>query len=232
MKTYRFLLFDADGTLLDFDRDMEMAFSRTYETCFSAQRTFAPELLDCYEQCNDKWWKKLERGECTKPELVVARFREFLERTGLKGDPAAINETYFANLGQGGALFPGALELIRDLSQNYELYIVTNGNAVTQKTRLKHAGLMDYVKAYFVSEDAGAAKPDPRYFQYVFSRIPDFSREEALLLGDSLTSDMLGAKNAGLDRLWYNPQGIPAPEELAITYQVRCFSEIRQLLLP
>lgn len=231
MKKYRFLLFDADGTLLDFDQDMAKAFRATYKACFEEQRPFSQELLDRYEQCNSRWWAKLERGECTKPELVVARFRDFLAETGLSGDPEAINQEYFHNLAQGGALYPGALELVRELSAQYTLYIVTNGNAVTQKTRLERSGLLEYVKAYFVSEDAGAAKPDPRYFDYVFSRIPGFEKERALLLGDSLTSDMLGAQNAGIDSLWYNPQDCPLPGELTITYQVKTYGEIHQLLL-
>lgn len=90
MKAYRFLLLDADGTLLDFDKDMDHAFRATYETCFSSQRPFSQELLDCYETCNSRWWQKLERGECTKPQLVVARFVDFLRETGLSGDPEEI----------------------------------------------------------------------------------------------------------------------------------------------
>lgn len=231
MKAYQFLLLDADGTLLDFDKDMDHAFRATYETCFSSQRPFSQELLDCYETCNSRWWQKLERGECTKPQLVVARFVDFLRETGLSGDPEEINRLYFENLGQGGALLPGALELVRDLAQRYQLYIVTNGNAATQKPRLAHSGLMDYVKEYFVSEDAGATKPDKRYFDYVFARIPGFSKESALLIGDSPTSDMLGAQNAGVDSLWYNPKGEPLPEGMAVTYQAESFEGIRNLLL-
>ena len=231
MKAYRFLLLDADGTLLDFDKDMDHAFRATYETCFSSQRPFSQELLDCYETCNSRWWQKLERGECTKPQLVVARFVDFLRETGLPGDPEEINRLYFENLGQGGALLPGALELVRDLAQRYQLYIVTNGNAATQKPRLAHSGLMDYVKEYFVSEDAGATKPDKRYFDYVFARIPGFSKESARLIGDSPTSDMLGAQNAGVDSLWYNPKGEPLPEGITVTYQAESFEGIRNLLL-
>lgn len=232
MKAYRFLLLDADGTLLDFDKDMDHAFRATYETCFSSQRPFSQELLDCYETCNSRWWQKLERGECTKPQLVVARFVDFLRETGLSGVPEEINRLYFENLGQGGALLPGALELVRDLAQRYQLYIVTNGNAATQKPRLARSGLMGYVKEYFVSEDAGAAKPDKRYFDYVFARIPGFPKESALLIGDSPTSDMRGAQNAGVDSLWYNPKGETLPEGMAVTYQAESFGEIRQLLLP
>ena len=231
MKHYRFLLLDADGTLLDFDQDMLHAFHATFETCFARQRPYTPELLEIYERCNNRWWKKLERGECEKSQLFTGRFRDFLAETGLSGDPEQINETYFKNLGQGGALLPGALELVRDLSEQYELYIVTNGNAATQKTRLERSGLLNYVNSYFVSEDAGAAKPDVRYFDYVFSRIPGFAKEEALLIGDSLTSDMLGAQNAGIDAVWYCPQGGEVPEGLSITYRADSFEEIRRLLL-
>lgn len=121
MKSYRFLLFDADYTLLDFDRDMERAFQATYKACFGSQRPYSPQLLEQYEACNNRWWAKLERGECTKPQLYAGRFQDFLRETGLSGDPEEINRAYFANLGQGGALLPGALELVRDLSQRYRL---------------------------------------------------------------------------------------------------------------
>lgn len=238
MKRYRFLLFDADKTLLDFDTDMLHAFQATYEACFGSQRPYSPALLEQYEACNDQWWKKLERGECTKPQLFAGRFQDFLQETGLTGQPEEINRLYFENLAQGGALLPGALELVRDLSGAYQLYIVTNGNAVSQMSRLERSGLLPYVQDVFVSEDAGAAKPDVRYFDYAFSRIPGFEKERALLIGDSLTSDMLGAQNAGIDSMWYCPQALryyPEWEEeakkLSITYQVGSFEAIRGMLL-
>lgn len=231
MKEYRFLLLDADGTLLDFDQDMLHAFQATYQACFGSQRPYSPQLLEQYEACNNRWWAKLERGECTKPQLYKGRFVDFLEETGLSGEPEEINRAYFENLGQGGALLPGALELVRDLSEKYLLYIVTNGNAVSQRTRLEHSGLLPYVKDVFVSEDAGAAKPDPRYFDYVFSRIPGFEKEKAMLIGDSLTSDMRGAQNGGIDGLWYCPLGGEAPEDLSIPYRAESFEAIRELLL-
>ena len=124
MKEYRFLLLDADGTLLDFDQDMLHAFQATYQACFGSQRPYSPRLLEIYERCNNRWWAKLERGECTKPQLYAGRFQDFLRETGLSGDPEEINCAYFANLGQGGALLPGALELVRDLSQRYRLYFL------------------------------------------------------------------------------------------------------------
>lgn len=228
---YRTLLLDADGTLLNFGLDMANAFSAMYAACFADQRPYSPEYLRRYNDCNERWWRKLERGECTKPELYVNRFRDFLAETGLTGDPAVINEAYFTNLGKGGATLPGALELVERLSKKYELYIVTNGNAVTQKTRLENSGLMHYVKDYFVSEDAGAAKPDPRYFDYVFSRLPHVKREQTLVIGDSLTSDIQGAVNAGLASLYYHPDGpVACLGKPPYTYEATDYREIMELL--
>ncbi len=228
---YRTLLLDADGTLLDFETDMKNAFTSLYDAFFAPQRPYSPEILACYDRCNDRWWKRLERGECTKPELYVGRFRDFLKETGLSGDPEEINRAYFSRLGQGGALLPGALDLVEKLSKKFELYIVTNGNAATQKTRLQNSGLLRYVKEYFVSEDAGAAKPDPRYFDYVFSRLPHVERGTALVIGDSLSSDIQGAVNAGLDSLYYHPGGpVPAGEKPPYTYEAASYEEIGRLL--
>ena len=238
MKPYRFLLFDADDTLLDFDADMLHAFQATYQTCFGTQKPYSTAMLDCYEACNNRWWDKFERQECTKPQLYEGRFRDFMGEAGLTGNPEEINRVYFENLGQGGALLPGALELVKELAPHYQMYIVTNGNAVSQRTRLERSGLMVYIKDVFVSEEAGAGKPDKVYFDYVFARIPGFRREEALLIGDSLTSDMQGAQNGGIDSLWYYPLALmyhPEWEEqakdLAITYRAGSFAEIKQLLL-
>lgn len=228
---YRTLLLDADGTLLDFPQDMENAFTSLYADAFASQRPYSPEYLRCYSRCNDRWWKKLERGECTKPELYVGRFVDFLAETGLSGQPEVLTQEYFRRLGQGGALLPGALGFVEKLAGKYELYIVTNGNAATQKTRLENSGLLRWVKDYFVSEDAGAAKPDPRYFDYVFARLPHARREASLVMGDSLTSDIQGAVNAGLDSLYYHPDGpvscIGAPP---YTYEAASYQEALGIL--
>ncbi len=228
MNKYQFLLFDADDTLLDFSKDMSQAFRLTYRHHFEAQQPYKPEFLKVYDNCNTKWWKKFERRECTKQELYVNRFVDFLAETGLTGNPAQINQSYFENLGAGGALFPGALELIQNLSKAFSVYIITNGNAATQKTRLEHSGLTAYIKDCFVSEEAGAAKPDSKYFNYAFSKISNFQKEKAIVIGDSLTSDILGAKNAGLPCLWYNPSHLPNPEGLPFLLEVETYRQIQE----
>ena len=158
----------------------------------------------------------------------MGRFVDFLAETGLTGVPEALTQAYFRYLGQGGAVYPGALEFVQAASRRYALYIVTNGNAATQKPRLENSGLMQWVKEFFVSEDAGAAKPDPRYFEYVFARIPGLEKGQALVIGDSLTSDIQGAVNFGLDSLYYHPGAPAAPGPY--TYEAGSYDGIKEAL--
>lgn len=228
----RFLLFDADYTLLDFPKDMVRSFTIMYEACFSGQREYSRELLECYDACNNRAWDRFERGECTKHELYISRFVEFLQETGLSGDPEAVNDTYFTAMAETGTAYPGAVELVKELSLTHELYIVTNGNVVSQGPRLEHSGLAPYFRDVFVSEAVGVGKPDKRYFDYVAAHIPGFSPEEAVVIGDSPSSDIQGAVNAGLKSVWYDPPGAwtggrAAP---AYTWRAESYDDIRRII--
>lgn len=225
----RFLLFDADYTLLDFPKDMVQAFRSMYDSCFAGQREYSQDLLDCYEGCNNRAWDRFERGECTKAELYISRFVEFLSETGLSGDPEIVNETYFTAMAKTGTAYSGAVKLVKDLSLSYDLYIITNGNVVSQLPRLEHSGIAPYLKDVFVSEAVGVGKPDKRYFDYVAAHIPGFSPEEALVIGDSLSSDIQGAVNAGLRSIWFAPRGTARPEA-GYTWRAGNYYEIKRIL--
>lgn len=225
---YRFLLFDADYTLLDFPQDMTRAFRAAYDACFPGQRPYDHQLLACYDACNNRAWDRFEKGECTKQELYISRFVDFLSETGLTGDPERVNAVYFDALAQTGSPYPGAVELVADLCQEYELYIITNGNVVSQLPRLEHSGLTPYFKDVFVSEAVGAGKPDKRYFDYVAAHIKGFDPAQALVVGDSPSSDLQGAANAGLDSLWYDPQR--SGKAASFTYRAENYQEIRRIL--
>lgn len=227
---YQFLLFDADYTLLDFPKDMTNAFHIMYAADFAAQRPFRQEVLDCYEACNNRAWGRFERGECTKHELYISRFVEFLAETGLDGDPEAVNAHYFEALAQTGTAYPGAADLLGKLCEAYELYMITNGNVVSQLPRLEHAGLAKFFKQVFVSEAVGVGKPDKRYFDYVAAHIPGFQPEKALVIGDSPSSDIQGARNAGLDSIWYDPPGLNAVKPDHFTYRAESFEDILRVL--
>ncbi len=227
---YRFLLFDADYTLLDFPKDMEKAFHMMYAAHFAFQRPFSQDLLDCYEACNNRAWDRFERGACTKAELYISRFVEFLDETGLVGDPREINENYFNALAKTGTAYPGAIDLLAELCKDYELYTITNGNVVSQLPRLEHAGLSTYFRDVFVSEAVGAGKPDKRYFDYVAENIPGFRGQEAVVIGDSASSDIQGAVNAGLDSIWYDPPELQHDKPSHFTHRAESYRDILRVL--
>ncbi len=223
MSSFPFLLFDADNTLFDFDAGNRSAF---HQVCLTFDLPDSDELFQLYEHCNNAMWAAFDRGECTKDFLVVERFRRFLSAAGLDRDPALCNQVHLDALGRNTRLLPHALEVCRTLSQSHQLYIVTNAVASVQKRRLADSAIAPYISGAFISEEAGASKPSAAYFDFVFSRIPGITRENCLLIGDSLSSDIQGANNYGLPCCWYNPNGLLAPEPMRIDFEIR---DLRQL---
>ena len=207
MKKYTTILFDADDTLLDFDKDETQALT-TIMKKYGIETS--EENIRTYKEINVSLWKALERGEIDKPTLKQVRFRLFFDKIGFitTEDTFKINEEYLANLSQGGNLLDGAKGLIESLKeQGYDLYIVTNGIANTQRQRLTRAGILPYFTEIFVSETVGHQKPKKEYFDYVLSHIKEKDISKVLLVGDSLTSDIKGAVNSGITCAWlrHNP---------------------------
>ena len=207
MKKYTTILFDADDTLLDFGKDETNALIKTLKN-HGVPTT--EENISIYKEVNIGLWKALERGEIDKSTLKKVRFGLFFEKIDFetKEDTFSINEEYLHNLSDGGNLLDGAKDLIeRLIAQGYDLYIVTNGIENTQKRRLTKAGILPYFSEIFVSEAIGYQKPRKEYFDYVLSHIREKDIGRVLLVGDSLTSDIKGALNAGIDCAWlrHNP---------------------------
>ncbi|MBO5936753.1 MAG: YjjG family noncanonical pyrimidine nucleotidase [Clostridia bacterium] len=202
MKKYTTILFDADDTLLDFGKDETQALLKVLNR-YSVPAT--EENIEIYKRINVGLWKALERGEIDKPRLKKIRFRLFFDEIGFETDkdPFTINEEYLSNLGDGGNLKEGAKQLIDELQEKgYDLYIVTNGIEKTQKRRLTNAGIIDCFTDIFVSEAIGFQKPRKEYFDYVLENIREKDIGRVLLVGDSLTSDIKGAENAGITNVW------------------------------
>ena len=202
MKKYSTILFDADDTLLDFDKDETQALTTILEK-YGIETS--QENIKTYKEVNVSLWKALERGEIDKPTLKKIRFTLFFEKIGFVTDEDhfKINEESLYNLGCGGNLLEGARELIENLkAQDYDLYIVTNGIEHTQRRRLTKAGILPYFTELFVSETIGHQKPKKEYFDYGLSRIKEKDVGRVLLVGDSLTSDIKGAVDAGITCAW------------------------------
>ena len=220
---YPYLLFDADNTLFDFDqaeRNAHLLLCRAHGLAFSE------EGYQLYHKCNADLWRDFDRGLCTKEYLLVERFRRYLAITGERADPEALNRDHLRALGEGAMLLPGAEELCRVLSRDHRLYLLTNAVASVQKARFANSAIVPYFQGVFISEEVGVGKPDPAYFDYVFHAVPGLARDNALVIGDSLTSDIQGANNAGLPCCWFNPKGQPRPQGLRIDYEIRALEEL------
>ena len=229
-KRYTTILFDADDTLLDFKRSERTALQRVlHEYGLLASET----VLSRYSAINAGLWRAFERGEVTKEELKRERYRRlFAEfKMGQDLDVGEVNDRYLALLGETGFRMDGAKELCEALkSAGYELDLITNGIPKTQRQRMENAGLLPFFANCFVSEAIGAQKPLPAFFEYVLSHIAERDPKRVLVVGDTLGSDILGAVQAGLDCVWFNPQFAPNDRGLAITYEVQSHAQLAKLL--
>ena len=231
MKKYKYLLFDNDGTLMNFKKCEEHAFETAYKN--SGAHSIIPysdEILNLYSEVNDSWWKKLERKECTREELMKGRFKEFLTKLNISTvDPEILSEEYPKALSEGSFLYDGAETLLNKLSKEYDIYIITNGIGFVQKKRINKCAYLPYIKGIFISEELGAVKPEKEYFDYVVNNIPEKNRENILIVGDSQSSDILGGINSGIDTCWYNPKG-DTPKYNS-RFVINSLNELKKLLI-
>ena len=228
---YKYILIDNDETLMDFKKAQEFAFSSMYKKSqLNSQLPFSDNLLESYQNCNHSWWKKFELGECNKAELQTGRFKDFLDENGLIADPDEINSSYMYELGEGRFLLDDALDILEYLHGRYKIYITTNGVAETQRRRINGSPIVNYVDGVFVSEETGFAKPDKRYFDFVKRQLDCEDSSDFIVIGDSLSSDILGAKNAGMDCIWFNPHNISNPEKISFSYEIHKLIEIKEIL--
>ena len=222
-----FLLLDLDDTILDFHIQETVAIRKTL-SAVGIEPT--DEVCDLYSKINLRHWKMLENGEITRETLAWHRFRELFEALGVDADPHTVSELYWDNLACGHYFLPGAEEAVKALAEKYKLYMVTNGTARVQHSRIASAGLAAYFEEIFISQEIGADKPDKAYFDGCFVKIPGFDREKAMIVGDSLSSDIRGGKNAGIRTCWVNPKGKVAPLENMPDYEIKSIAELEGLL--
>lgn len=226
MKKYTTLLLDADNTLMDFYAAEEQGIKNT---CLAFNIKYDEDIGKLYSDINDGFWKRFEKGEIKRKEIKIGRFREFIKAVGANADPKEMADRYIEELSKGKMLLEGAAECSRKLSEKYTLYIVTNGNSYVQKRRFAGCGLEPYFKAVFISEDMGAKKPDKAFFDKVFSLISEKNRDKICIIGDSMSSDIKGGINAGIDTCFFNISNQNKIYEP--TFEVKNFKELEELFL-
>lgn len=226
MKKYTTLLFDADNTLLDFTLAEKNAIKNT---CNSYGIAYTDEIGRLYSAINDSLWKQFEKGEIERAEIKIERFRRLTERMGMAVSPEKMAQTYIKELSLQAPLMEGAEEMLQKLKAQYDMYIVTNGNAPVQRSRLAISGLLKFFGKVFISEEMGAQKPKKEFFDKVIEQIPEKDRTKICIIGDSMSSDIQGGINAGLDTCWFKKY--ETKELFKPTYRAESFEEILKIFI-
>ncbi len=233
MKQYQYLLFDADNTLFDFTKAEYLSFR---DTCSACNVRYSEELYEQYSAINDHLWKLLEKSAIRLENLKIERFRKLLLAYGWEDNAStlkkalAMRDKYMENLGNQTILMDGAEDICRKLSEHYTLYIVTNGISRIQRSRFAKSVLKPYFQDLFISEEIGAGKPSPEYYDHVLRTIGCAEKCAYLAIGDSLTSDCAGALSYGLDIVYFNPHNKP-DNGMKLTYTIQKLSELEEILL-
>ena len=224
---YELILFDADNTLLDYDRASAQALRRA----LARHRLPVPfpELLARYRRINNGYWKQLEEGRIDPETLKTARFADLLAEIGTVGDAVALSHDYLAALAQTAHLVPHARHAVVTCRQRARTAVLTNGLSTVQRPRLRAAGLDPLFEAVIVSEEVGLAKPDPRFFQHALDHLRTPASLRVLMVGDNPETDIQGADRVGLATCWFNPVGHRRPAGVCPTHTItdlRCLAEL------
>lgn len=223
---YRWLLFDADGTLFDYDRAEAAALAKVFEL---NRLPFNSACVPIYREVNQALWLELEKRLVTPDALKVRRFEVLLRRLGIDHPATNFSDLYLECLAGCSELVDGAQEVLETLSSSCRFAIVTNGLKAVQRSRVERSAIRDLVSE--ISEEIGHAKPGCEFFQVAFERLGHPSKTEVLLVGDSWSSDIQGAANYGIDACWYNPGRKPRPEAPTISCEIASLRELVGLVI-
>jgi len=226
-KHYPWLWFYADGTLFDYHRSEAPALSNTFQ---SLTLPFEDSYLDVYRKINHGLWQALERQEITQAVLRFRRFELLMEALQMSGSPEQMSSAYVEQLSICSELMDGAYEVLQALQGKSQIAIVTNGLQTVQRGRLEQSTIKDFISELIISEEVEAAKPHAAFFDAAFERCGHPQKSDVLIIGDSLTSDIQGGVDYGIDTCWYNPECETQPEGLEITYQIRHLSELPEII--
>ena len=223
---YSCLLFDADGTLFDYDVAEAQALAATFHEVGVEE---PPGALEIYRRVNSEMWLEFERGTTSQARLKVERFELLFEATGITADPHLFSPLYLEHLSRRTDLIDGAETVISNLAERARMLLITNGIAAVQRPRFSSSTIHHLFDGFVISEEVGAAKPAPEIFESAFREMNHPERADVLMIGDSLTSDIKGGNDFGIDTCWFNPAGMPADPEIEPTYQITSLRELLRI---
>lgn len=223
---YTWLLFDADGTLFDYDQTERKALIDTFG---HFHQEIPPNLIPTYRSINGKMFQALEAGQTTLGQLKIERFRELLAHYNSSTSPESFSLRYLNNLVRFNQLIPGTEEVIKRLSETFKMMIITNGIASVQKPRFAQSPIASYFSDLVISDEVNCAKPFKEIFDICFDRMGQPTKDQVLIIGDSLSSDIQGGITYGIDTCWYNPNMQPRTSPTP-TYTIQTLSELIDLL--
>jgi putative hydrolase of the HAD superfamily len=229
--SYKHLFFDLDRTLWDFEKNSEQALLELIQYFKLEEKGIgtAQEFIRKYKAVNKHCWALYRKGQMEKAELRYRRFSETMESFGIRDEALAksFGEGYIEISPKMTALVDGTTEVLNYLSEKYLLHIITNGFREVQYIKLENSGIGHHFDHIIISEDVGQKKPHRMVFDYALQR-SGAKHRESLMIGDDLEADVLGARNAGWDQVFYNPEGIEHKEELV--HEVKHLSELKTIL--
>ncbi len=231
LKTYKHLFFDLDHTLWDFEKNAEETIHTLYHEFKLAQfsQFTSTDFYQKYSQINHRMWRQFHEGKITQQQLRTGRFEQTLTKLGLTPEqiPAGLSEAFTTLCPTKTAVFPYTYEVLAYLQRKYTLHIITNGFKEVQQIKMKASVLLPYFTEVITSECVNCAKPDKKIFDHALDRAQVNARD-CLMIGDSLEADMLGARNAGIDHVYFNPA--KKRHHAKVTYEISCLSELMRVL--
>jgi YjjG family noncanonical pyrimidine nucleotidase len=225
---YQWLLFDADGTLFDFNQAEALALRQAFER---TKISYDPSYLDTFKKINQALWEMVETGELQPGEVKVRRFELFLETLQISHSPTVFSEKYVQCLAARSELIEGAADVIQELQGKYRLAILTNGLKEVQRSRLAASVIQHHISELIISEEVGSAKPAKAFFDAAFLRLGNPAKSSALMVGDSWVSDIQGASGYGIDVCWYNPGRQSRPAQPQIAREIASLHELVEWLV-
>ncbi len=179
-----------------------------------------------YVGINKPLWSSVERGEITPDDVRVTRFERLITEIGFDANPERMSQRFEVDLGAKGDLYPGARDVLEQLAGQATLALITNGLSGVQRARIERLDFEQYFEAIVISAEIGASKPNGKIFDATFRALGSPTKDAALMVGDSLSSDIRGGADYGIATCWYNPHGKTADPDAGVNHEISRLDEL------